>query len=73
MAEVWRRLVLLSGITVSVCMIFYADFSSRVSFESVNFAKKQKNQTRFLTGKEIPRNSSSRKAELVVMKIRTNQ
>jgi len=26
----------------------------------------------FLTGKEIPRNSSSRKAELVVMKIRTN-
>jgi len=27
----------------------------------------------FLTGREIPRNSSSRKTGLVVMKIRTNQ
>jgi hypothetical protein len=112
MTELWRRLILLAGVTLTVCMFLFADLSPRVSVESVDFKKEQKNQTRFmgfiseqrrylaslslktyvqkmiedrevedgavmkaclLTGKEIPRNSPSRKTGLVVMKIRTNQ
>ncbi|RTZ91208.1 MAG: hypothetical protein DSY91_05405, partial [Deltaproteobacteria bacterium] len=48
MREIWRRLFLLAGVSLAVCMWLYADLSPRVTVEPVRFAKEQKNLTHFM-------------------------
>lgn len=43
MAELWRRLLLLIGVTVAICMAMFADLAPRISVEQVDFASEQKN------------------------------
>ena len=43
MVELWRRLLLLIGVTVAVCMAMFADLAPRISIEQVDFASEQKN------------------------------
>ncbi|MCP3892056.1 MAG: hypothetical protein GY702_24780 [Desulfobulbaceae bacterium] len=47
MIELWRRIFLLLGLSISICMFFYADLSPRISFKIVDFAVHQKNITKF--------------------------
>jgi len=48
MTELWRRLILVAGVTLTVCMFLFADLSPRVSVESVDFKKEQKHQLHFM-------------------------
>ncbi len=48
MRELWRRLFLVAGVSIAVCAWFFVDLSPRVTVESVDFAKEQKQQTHFM-------------------------
>ncbi len=48
MKEFWRRLFLVVGVSIAVCMWMFADLAPRVTVMSVDFAEEQKNQIRFM-------------------------